>query len=578
MIIMEKWFVIRKGGDYEALGKKYGISPVAARIMKNRGITTEEEARSFLASGEPVLFEGELMKDCPEAVRILSDKIKEKKKIRVIGDYDIDGVTSTFILVKGLRKTGADVDYRIPHRVKDGYGLNENLIREAADDGIDTILTCDNGISAADQISLANELGMTVVVTDHHEIPFHYDEDKKIEDLPPAAAVVDPHRGDCPYPYKMLCGAAVAWKVLQTLYKKMDISDDEADEFLEFAAFATIGDVMPLTGENRVLVREGLKRLKTTKNRGMRALIDLSGLSGKDLEPYHVGFVLGPCLNAAGRLDTAEDALTLLLSDDDDVAHDKAVILKEMNDSRKALTEKGVREAADQASAPERENDRILVIYLPDCHESIAGIIAGKVRERFSKPAFVLTPGHLSDGTPCLKGSGRSVEAYNMYEEMIRIRDVFLQFGGHAMAAGLSIAQDRLEEFRQRLNENSTLTDDDLMPKVHIDMVLPFSYASLDLVDDLKVLEPYGTGNEKPLFAARNVHMENMRVFGKNRNVLKGTAVDESGVRQDVVYFGNADMMEQYIQQKEKVAVTYNPDRNEFRGNESLQLVLKNIQ
>ncbi|SKB49206.1 single-stranded-DNA-specific exonuclease [Lachnospiraceae bacterium] len=575
---MEKWFLIRKGGDYTALGKKYGISPVAARIMKNRGISTEEEARAFLSVGAAGLFDGEQMADCRKAVAVLKQKIEEKKKIRVIGDYDIDGVTSTFILVKGLRKTGADADHCIPHRVKDGYGLNENLIREAHADGIDTILTCDNGISAAPQIELANSLGMTVVVTDHHEIPFHMEGDTRVEDLPPAAAVVDPHRSDCPYPYKMLCGAAVAWKVLQVLYREMGIPASEAEEFLEIAAFATIGDVMPLTGENRTLVREGLKRLKDTKNKGMRALIDLSGLAGKILEPYHVGFVLGPCLNAAGRLDTAEDALTLLLSEEDHVAHDKAVILKEMNESRKSLTEKGVEAASELASDPEHESDRVLVIYLHDCHESIVGIIAGKIRERFSKPVFVLTEGQLSDGTPCLKGSGRSIEAYNMYEEMIGIRDVFLQFGGHAMAAGLSIAPERLEEFRKRLNENTVLTEEDLMPRVHIDMELPFRYASLDLVDDLKILEPYGTGNEKPLFAARNVTLENMRVFGKSRNVLKGTAVDESGVRQDVVYFGAADEMEQYIRERGKVAVTYNPDRNEFGGNVTLQLILKNVR
>ncbi|MCR4892507.1 MAG: single-stranded-DNA-specific exonuclease RecJ [Lachnospiraceae bacterium] len=563
----EKWVEIRKGGNYKDLGLLWGVSPVVARIMKNRGINTAEEARDYLKGGPESFNDGSLMADCHKCVQILKDKIREGKTIRVIGDYDIDGVCASYILTDGLKAAGALVDYVIPHRVKDGYGLNENLIREAAEDGIDTILTCDNGISAGPQVEDAHRRGMTVLVTDHHEIAA----------LPPAEAVVDPHRSDCAYPFKMLCGAAVAWKVLQQLYRIMGVPLENAEKYLEIAAFATIGDVMPLIGENRILVREGLKRLSHTQNLGMQALMDLNGLSQKEITPYHVGFVLGPCLNAAGRLDTAEYAMRLLFSKNADEAHSAAVVLKEMNDSRKTLTDQGVEAACKLAEDEPYVNQKVLVLPILGCHESIAGIVAGKVRERYCKPVFILTEGSLPDGTPCYKGSGRSIEAYNMFQAMNRVSELFQKFGGHAMAAGLSILPEQLPELERRLNEECGLTEEDLAEKVRIDMALPFSYVNMDLVEELNCLAPFGMANEKPLFATRKVEFRDIRIFGERRNVLKALVADESGSCRDAVYFGDAEGMRDYIEGKGLVSVTYYPDKNEFRQQVSLQVVIKNV-
>ncbi len=580
----QKWVIISRPGDYTELGRKYGISPVLARIMGNRGVSGDEEALEYLSTAPDRLsdekYSGFNLPDMDRAVGITIEKISEGKSIRIVGDYDIDGVTSTFILLKGLKKAGAVADYRIPHRIRDGYGLNTNIIEEARDAGIDTIITCDNGIAALDEVSLAKDYGMTVVITDHHEVPFDTASGEKSELLPPADAVVDPKRNGCAYPCKQICGAYVAYKFIVSLYERMGIPAEKHREFLEIAAFATIGDVMPLTRENRILVREGLKRLECTENPGLRALVSLNQLEGKNLTPYHVGFILGPCLNAAGRLGDADDALELLLCDNEEEAHGKAVILKEMNDSRKSLTEKGVMEALRLADTPEYQKDRVLVICLEDCHESIAGIIAGKVRERTGKPVFILTPGETFDETPCLKGSGRSIESYNMFEEMSAVQDIFIRFGGHAMAAGLSLPKERLGEFRERINRNSSLRDEDLVIKLKIDMELPLSYVNMSLIEELKMLEPFGTGNEKPVFAARDVDIKDLSILGKSANVLKGRINDGSAFF-ECIYFGtDAADRKEYIEKNgmRKFKIVYSPEINEFRGKRSIQIVLNGIK
>ena len=572
----EKWLVITKSGDYRALGEKYGVSPVIARIMRNRGITDDSEARAFLNTGVEGLYDGKLFKDSEILLETLKKKIEEHKKIRVIGDYDIDGVCSTYILMNGLKIAGAEVDEKIPHRVKDGYGLNENLIHSAYADGVDTIITCDNGIAAVNEIRLAKKLGMTVLVTDHHQVPFEETEGGKREILVDALAIVDPHRAGDDYPYKSICGAVVAWKLIVSLFELMDIPREKADKFFEVAAFATIGDVMPLSGENRIIVKNGLKRLEETDNTGLKALIAINELEGKTLSPYHVGFILGPCMNAAGRLESAEDALKLLNSSDEDTAHDFAVLLKELNDTRKSLTDKAVKEALEIAATEEYLKDRVLVIVLSDCHESIAGIVAGKVREASGKPTFILTDGVTAAGDACLKGSGRSIDEYNMFEEMSAVSECFIKFGGHATAAGLSLEKERFAEFREKINSRCTLTEDDLAIKVRIDMVLPLSYVTYELTEELKVLEPFGTANEKPLFAAKNVEILEGRVLGERRNVYKCRIKDETGTVIDGIYFGEADSFADYVNSHEKMSITFNPDINEFRGCTTLQLVIKN--
>ena len=574
----EKWFVITKSGDYRELGARWGVSPMIARIMRNRGIDNDVDATAFLHSEEAQLTDGIVMTDCEKLVEILAEKIRAGVKIRVIGDYDIDGVCSTYILMKGIRMVGGNVDHVIPHRVKDGYGLNDKLIRDAKEAGIDTIITCDNGIAAINEIELAVELGMTVLVTDHHQVPFIEENGEKKEKLVRAEAIVDPHRAGDETPYKEICGAVVAWKVVLDLLDYMGINVPADNDFYEIAAFATIGDVMPLTGENRTLVKNGLVRLENTSNIGMQALIGINELTEKKLSPYHVGFILGPCLNATGRLDSAENALQLLLSEDEASAHSYAVMLKEMNESRKNLTEEGVIAALDEAASPERENDKVLVILLPEAHESIAGIVAGKVRERTGKPTFILTLGKTSDGEDCAKGSGRSIEEYNMFEEMMKVDDVFIKFGGHAMAAGLSLDLNRVDEFRRRLNENCTLTEDELAAKIKIDMVMPLKYATINFAEELKLLEPCGTANERPLFAEKNVKLINGKIFGKNRNVYKCTADDGSGTKIDAVYFGDAEGLESYVADHPIVSITYSPDINEFRGNRTVQIIIKNYQ
>ena len=522
---MAKWFVAAKKADFYGIGQRFHISPVLARIIRNRDIEGEEQIEKYLYGSIDRMYDAELLKGSGMAALLLEQKIREKKPVRVIGDYDADGICSAYILKRGLQACGAVVDTAIPHRIKDGYGLNEHLVEEAHRDGIDTIVTCDNGIAASEQIALAKEYGMTVIVTDHHEIPYEEETDtgsgeaRRRYILPPADVVIDPKQEGDLYPFREICGAMVAFKLMQLLFVKMGLPGltlpDKAsaqpgsavkqrsvlDELMEFAAFATICDVMPLRDENRLIVKHGLMLMKNTQNVGLRALMEVNQIcpwiDGK-LSAFHIGFVLGPCLNASGRLDSAKQALELLESRTRENAVAQAAFLKQLNDSRKELTEKYVEEAVEMIENGPLKNDRVLVVFLPDCHESIAGIIAGRIRERYYKPVFVLTRGE--EG---VKGSARSIESYHIYEEMTKCRHFFTKYGGHKMAAGLSMREEDVEAFRKEINALCTLTDDDLQERVHIDVPLPVSRVSFDFVEELELLEPFGTGNEKPVFAQK---------------------------------------------------------------------------
>lgn len=568
---MEKWMVYNKKADFQKIGSEFGIDPVIARLIRNRDIQDMKEIRSYLYGTLAEIPSPWKMKDMERAVQILQKKITQKKKIRIIGDYDIDGVTATCILLKGLKRLNANVDTYIPDRVKDGYGMHEQLIDKALEDGIDTILTCDNGIAAAAEIEYAKKEGLTVIVTDHHDIPFRDTEDGRIWIIPKADAVVNPKQNDCLYPNKNICGAVVAWKLIWALYERLGIDSDEIWDFLELAAIATVGDVMDLQGENRIIVKEGLKKLSSTSFEGLKALICVNNLEGAEVTAYHVGFVIGPCINASGRLDTAARSLELLLADNMEDAMKLADDLYDLNQSRKAMTEQGKEQAIQSIEENNLGKDRVLVVYLPDCHESLAGIIAGRIREAYNKPVFVLTKG--ADG---VKGSGRSIEAYSMYEELVKCSDLLTQFGGHPMAAGLSMEEKNVELFRRRLNDNCTLTEQDLIPKIMIDVPMPISYLSKKLTEQLKVLEPFGKGNSKPLFAQKNLRAVGIRVFGRNRNVAKMLLIDENGIKMDAVYFGEAQEFVDFVQAHDTISVTYYPEINVFQGRENLQVVIKN--
>lgn len=568
---MEKWMVYNKKADFQKIGSEFGIDPVIARLIRNRDIQDMKEIRSYLYGTLAEIPSPWKMKDMERAVQILQKKITQKKKIRIIGDYDIDGVTATCILLKGLKRLNANVDTYIPDRVKDGYGMHEQLIDKALEDGIDTILTCDNGIAAAAEIEYAKKEGLTVIVTDHHDIPFRDTEDGRIWIIPKADAVVNPKQNDCLYPNKNICGAVVAWKLIWALYERLGIDSDEIWDFLELAAIATVGDVMDLQGENRIIVKEGLKKLSATSFEGLKALICVNNLEGAEITAYHVGFVIGPCINASGRLDTAARSLELLLADNMEDAMKLADDLYDLNQSRKAMTEQGKEQAIQSIEENNLGKDRVLVVYLPDCHESLAGIIAGRIREAYNKPVFVLTKG--ADG---VKGSGRSIEAYSMYEELVKCSDLLTQFGGHPMAAGLSMEEKNVELFRRRLNDNCTLTEQDLIPKIMIDVPMPISYLSKKLTEQLKVLEPFGKGNSKPLFAQKNLRAVGIRVFGRNRNVAKMLLIDENGIKMDAVYFGEAQEFVDFVQAHDTISVTYYPEINVFQGRENLQVVIKN--
>lgn len=583
---MQQWFEIQKGADFGAIGRRYGINPVTARIIRNREVTEDEDIRRFLFGTVEDLYDPMLMKDMDLLTDLLCVKITEQAKIRVIGDYDIDGVMSSYIFVTALKRCGADVSVQIPDRMKDGYGLNRHLIGQAKADGIDTILTCDNGIAAIDEIAYAEELGMTVLVTDHHEIPYVEEDGVRVYRKVCADAVVNPHQKDCSYPYKNLCGAGVAWKVVCVLYRKLGIPQEEALDFLENAAFATVGDVMDLTDENRILVKEGLKRIHNTKNTGMRALISQCGLKPEEISAYHFGFVLGPCINASGRLETAKLALSLLLEQDEKEAEQIARELVDLNERRKEMTASGVEEAKQLYEEYGYEKDRVLVLYLPDVHESIAGIIAGRIRECYYRPVFVLT-----DAEDGVKGSGRSIEDYSMYEQMCRCQELFTKFGGHPMAAGLSLPKENVELFRQRINELCTLSDKELIPKIRIDVPMPMDYVSMDLVREFALLEPFGKGNAKPVFADRGIRMKRLYSVGKMRRIWKMTLVTAGGNEVSGIYFGDpeeflSDLTEGFGSQAVEdalrgadnpilLSVIYYPRINTYRMEESLQFEIQ---
>lgn len=586
---MRKWVVAAKRADFKAIGEKYHIDQVTARLIRNRDIVGDKAIQEYLYGTMKDMHNPEKMKGVVQAADILIQKIQSQKSIRIIGDYDIDGVTSTYILYTGLKKCGAVVDYEIPDRIRDGYGINRQLVLDAWEAGVDTILTCDNGISAIEQIAYAKELGMTVIVTDHHELRTTEKNGKTQVILPDADVVINPHQPDCLYPYKDLCGGAVAYKLVQELYQKNGFPDSEIEHLIEYAAIATVGDVMKLTGENRIIVKEGLKRLNLTQNIGLKALIRANGLEGREINSYHIGFVIGPCINASGRLTTAKKALELLLCKDSQKADVLAEELLNLNAERKDMTQKGYEEAVQQIESTSLKDDKILLIYLPKCHESIAGIIAGRIRERYYRPVFVLT-----DGEKSVKGSGRAIEGYSMFEEMQKCDDLFLNYGGHPMAAGCSLEKENIQPLRERLNTNAQLTEEDLIEKICIDVPMPIGYITEQLIEELEILEPFGTANKKPVFAEKNLHVLGARILGQNRNVIKMQVASVSGVVMDALYFGDAEEFRRYLEEKfgfqetEKMfqnrktditlSVIYYPTVNEFRGQKSLQIVISDYQ
>ena len=565
--------VAAKRADFKGIGERFGIDQVTARIIRNRDVIGEKAIEKYLHGSRKDFYSPWLLKDMEKAVAILQEKIENRNRIRIIGDYDIDGVMSTYILLESLRGLGCDVDMMIPNRITDGYGINEHLIEQAWQEGRDTIITCDNGIAAVTQIRKAKDLGMTVIVTDHHEVPFEDLEGERKEILPPADAIVNPKQKACSYPFAGLCGAVVAMKVMEALYEKMAPEVDLVDKMLPFAGIATIGDVMDLQDENRILVKEGLQRLHHTTNLGLQELIRVNNLEPENISPYHIGFILGPCLNASGRLDTAKRALQLLLADSREEAAVLAGDLKNLNESRKEMTAQGLEKAIEQVESTSMMEDTVLVVFLPECHESLAGIIAGRLRERYHKPSFVLTRGE--EG---VKGSGRSIESYSMYEKLCECKEYLTKFGGHPMAAGLSLEEENVERFRRKLNEQSGLTEEDLVEKVTIDVPMPIHYIRKDLVQELSLLEPFGKGNEKPLFAQKNLWVSQMRVFGKNRNVVKMRLTDENGYPIAGVYFGNGDEFAEEGRGKRKISIVYYPDINMYQGRESLQVIIRHYQ
>ena len=582
---MERWVLLRKGADFEAIGKKYQISPRLACLIRNRDVIGEEAVDRYLNGTISDLYDGMLMKDMDKAIDILKEKILEDKKIRVIGDYDIDGVNATYILLEGLERLGADVDSDIPDRISDGYGLNRHLVERAYEAGVDTLITCDNGIAAADEIACGKEMGMTVIVTDHHEVPFDEQDGEKRYRIPPADAVMDPKQPDCLYPFKGLCGAAVAYKLMEALWESMGKDSADLDDLIENVAIATIGDVMDLEDENRIFVKEGLQMLRRTKNPGLKALIECTGIDKNSLNSYHIGFVLGPCINASGRLDTAKRALELLRAGTQKEADILAGDLKALNDSRKDMTEEAVKQAEEQVETTTISKDKVLVVYLPDCHESLAGIVAGRIRENYYKPVFVLT-----DTEEGVKGSGRSIDGYHMYEELNKCKELLTKFGGHRLAAGLSLPKENVGKFREMLNKNCTLTEEEMKEKVTIDMEMPFGCVTEGLVKELELLEPFGKGNTKPVFAARDVTLLGARILGKNRNVLKLQVQDVNGCRIEAMLFHHADdflgkLEEQYGKteveallkgrgRQIRISMTYYPDINEYMGKKTPQIVV----
>lgn len=568
---MEEWLVSMKRADFQAIASRFNIDPVTARLIRNRGLTEIKEIEKYLNGTLSDLYSPSLMKDIDKACDIISEKISDKKRIRVIGDYDIDGIMSTYILLTGLKRLGADADERIPERIRDGYGLNENLVKSAYDDSVDTIVTCDNGISAYEQILLAKELGMTVIVTDHHEVPFDMETSKQL--IPPADAVIDPKQEECAYPFKGLCGAVVAWKLISRLYERFGLPRKEAEFFLMFAAIATVGDVCDLQDENRIIVRYGLEQLASSDHYGLNALMSLNSLDPSAINTYHIGFVIGPCLNASGRLDTAEKALALMNAKSEEEAVTLASELINMNQSRKEMTEEYAKKAYEMVDSTELSNDKVLVVYLPGCHESLAGIIAGRLREKYNKPSFVIT-----DSENGAKGSGRSIDEYHMYSELSKCKELLTQFGGHPKAAGLSLPKENIEPLKSLLNEGCSLTEKDMTRKIHADMVLPLGYITESLINDFEKLKPFGQGNPRPLFVQKDLTVINPSVVGKNRNVIKMKLSDANGRVLDAVYFGDAESFMEYISGKKEISAVFYPAINTFRGVSSIQLTVTNYR
>lgn len=564
-----KWMVYAKKADFKQIASEYGIDQVLARIIRNRDICGSKDIDMYLNGNLNDIHNPHSMKDADKFVDIITKKIEEHKPVRIIGDYDIDGICSIYILFCGLKAAGADVDYVVPHRINDGYGINEHLIDNAINEGIDTIVTCDNGIAAYNQVRYAKDNGITMIVTDHHDVPFEIKDDKKVYIVPPADAVINPKQADCDYPFKLLCGAGVAYKLISLLYDRLGLDEKELEDYIEFMAIATVGDIVDLIDENRIVVKYGLKHIAHTKNTGLRALIEECQLDINNISSYHIGFVIGPCLNASGRLDTARQAIELMLCKDNEKAHNMAKELITLNNERKSMTEQETQKAIELVENTGLLKDRVLVIYLKDCHESIAGIIAGRIKERYYRPTFVIT--NAEDGA---KGSGRSIEGYNMYEEINKCKNVLTKYGGHPMAAGLSLAISDIDIFRKMLNDNAILTDEDLIPKMWIDVPMPVSYANIRLVNQLKLLEPFGKGNEKPVFADRNLYVKTASVIGKNKNVLRCQLETEDGTYVPAVQFG-INNIDDIPRAGMRISIIYYPDINTFNGIMSLQIIIK---
>ena len=564
-----KWMVYAKKADFKQIASEYGIDQVLARIIRNRDICGSKDIDMYLNGNLNDIHNPHSMKDADKFVDIITKKIEEHKPVRIIGDYDIDGICSIYILFCGLKAAGADVDYVVPHRINDGYGINEHLIDNAINEGIDTIVTCDNGIAAYNQVRYAKDNGITMIVTDHHDVPFEIKDDKKVYIVPPADAVINPKQADCDYPFKLLCGAGVAYKLISLLYDRLGLDKKELEDYIEFMAIATVGDIVDLIDENRIVVKYGLKHIAHTKNTGLRALIEECQLDINNISSYHIGFVIGPCLNASGRLDTARQAIELMLCKDNEKAHNMAKELIALNNERKSMTEQETQKAIELVENTGLLKDRVLVIYLKDCHESIAGIIAGRIKERYYRPTFVIT--NAEDGA---KGSGRSIEGYNMYEEINKCKNVLTKYGGHPMAAGLSLAISDIDIFRKMLNDNAILTDEDLIPKMWIDVRMPVSYANIRLVNQLKLLEPFGKGNEKPVFADRNLYVKTASVIGKNKNVLRCQLETEDGTYVPAVQFG-INNIDDIPRAGMRISIIYYPDINTFNGIMSLQIIIK---
>ncbi len=564
---MQKWRVYSKKADFDAIGSRFNIDPVTARIIRNRDVTDMENVDMYLNGTLDRLHDPMMMKDMDKAVSVIASSIRDNKHIRIIGDYDIDGICSIYILFKGLKICGADVDYEVPDRITDGYGINENLIKQAYEAGVEVIITCDNGIAAASQIDYANELGMTVVITDHHDVPYEETDNGRRYIIPKAAAVVDPKQNDCRYPFKMLCGAGIAYKFIDCMVKEFQTGDSVMPELLQFAAIATVGDIVDLLDENRIIVKEGLKLIANTENYGLNALMAVTGVSRESINAYHIGFVLGPCLNASGRLDSAKRALKMLVTDDRAEAERHAGELKDLNEERKKLTSEAVDKAVDMVENSSLKDDRVLVIFLPDCHESIAGIVAGRIREKYYKPVIVLTRGEQE-----AKGSARSIESYNMFEKLSECKDLFTRFGGHPMAAGLSLPEENIPEFRRRINEHCNLSEEDLTETVWIDVPMPLEYINEKLILELGGLEPFGKANPKPVFADKNISIRNIRAIGKDKQYTRMTIAKDSGIVIDAVGFFPCTELETVYNKNGRISCTYYPEINEFRDKKQIQV------